>query len=109
MNMLNYPIGVQDFASIRQGGYVYVDKTELVYKLSRGHIYFLGRPRRFGKSLLVSTLKYYFEGRRDLFEGLRIAGLEQQWQKHPFRFQTPFALHLYPFLRQHLFDALDLL
>lgn len=83
MNMLNYPIGVQDFASIRQGGYVYVDKTELVYKLSRGHIYFLGRPRRFGKSLLVSTLKYYFEGRRDLFEGLRIAGLEQQWQKHP--------------------------
>ena len=81
--MLNYPIGIQDFASIRQGGYVYVDKTDLVYKLTRGHIYFLGRPRRFGKSLLVSTLKYYFEGRRDLFEGLKIAGLEQEWKQHP--------------------------
>ena len=80
--MLNYPIGVQDFASLRQGGYVYVDKTDLVFKLTRGHIYFLGRPRRFGKSLLVSTLKYYFEGRRDLFEGLRIMELEQEWAKH---------------------------
>ena len=81
--MMNYPIGVQDFASLRQGGYVYVDKTDLVYKLTRGHIYFLGRPRRFGKSLLVSTLKYYFEGRRDLFEGLKIAELEQEWKQHP--------------------------
>jgi hypothetical protein len=80
--MLNYPIGVQDFASLRKGGYVYVDKTDLVFKLTRGHIYFLGRPRRFGKSLLVSTLKYYFEGRRDLFEGLRIMELEQEWAKH---------------------------
>ena len=80
--MLNYPIGVQDFASIRKRGYVYVDKTDLVFKLTRGHIYFLGRPRRFGKSLLVSTLKYYFEGRRDLFEGLRIMELEQEWAKH---------------------------
>ena len=67
--MLNYPIGVQDFEKIRKGGYVYVDKTDLIYKLARGSVYFLGRPRRFGKSLLVSTLKYYFEGRRDLFEG----------------------------------------
>ncbi len=81
--MLNYPIGVQDFATIRRGGYVYVDKTELVYKLTRGHIYFLGRPRRFGKSLLVSTLKYYFQGERDLFEGLKIAELEQEWKRHP--------------------------
>ena len=81
--MLNYPIGVQDFESLRKGGYVYVDKTELIYRLARGHIYFLGRPRRFGKSLLVSTLKYYFEGRRDLFEGLKIMELEQEWQKHP--------------------------
>ena len=80
--MLNYPIGVQDFASIRKGGFVYVDKTDLIYKLTRGHIYFLGRPRRFGKSLLVSTLKYYFEGRRDLFEGLKIAELEQEWKEH---------------------------
>ena len=81
--MLNYPIGVQDFEKIRKGGYVYVDKTDLVYKLTRGSVYFLGRPRRFGKSLLVSTLKYYFEGRRDLFEGLKIMELEQEWQKHP--------------------------
>ena len=81
--MLNYPIGVQDFASIRNGGFVYVDKTDLIYKLTRGHIYFLGRPRRFGKSLLVSTLKYYFEGRRDLFEGLKMMELEQEWKKHP--------------------------
>ena len=80
--MLNYPIGVQDFETIRKGGFVYVDKTELVYNLARGHIYFLGRPRRFGKSLLVSTLKYYFEGRRDLFEGLKMAELEQEWTKH---------------------------
>ena len=81
--MINYPIGVQDFEKIRTGGFVYVDKTDLVYKLTRGNIYFLGRPRRFGKSLLVSTLKYYFEGRRDLFEGLKIMDLEQEWTKHP--------------------------
>ena len=81
--MMNYPIGIQDFANLRNGGFVYVDKTDLVYKLTRGHIYFLGRPRRFGKSLLVSTLKYYFEGRRDLFKGLKIMELEQEWQQHP--------------------------
>ena len=80
--MLNYPIGVQDFATIRERGFVYVDKTDLIYKLTRGHIYFLGRPRRFGKSLLVSTLKYYFEGRRDLFEGLKIMDQETEWLKH---------------------------
>ena len=81
--MMHYPIGVQDFETIRKSGYVYVDKTELIYRLTRGHIYFLGRPRRFGKSLLVSTLKYYFEGRRDLFEGLKMVELEQEWKKHP--------------------------
>ena len=56
-----YPIGIQSFEKLRQGGFVYVDKTDLVYKLTRGSVYFLGRPRRFGKSLLVSTLKAYFE------------------------------------------------
>ena len=61
-DMTKYPIGIQDFENLRQGGFVYVDKTELIYKLTRGHIYFLSRPRRFGKSLLVSTLKYYFQG-----------------------------------------------
>lgn len=80
---MKYPIGIQSFETIRKGGYVYVDKTDLVYKLAQGHIYFLARPRRFGKSLLVSTLKAYFEGRRDLFEGLKIAGLEQEWTQYP--------------------------
>ena len=80
---MKYPIGIQSFETIRKGGYVYVDKTDLVYKLAQGHIYFLARPRRFGKSLLVSTLKAYFEGRKDLFEGLKIAGLEQEWTKYP--------------------------
>lgn len=81
---MKYPIGVQDFESIRTGGYVYVDKTDLVYKLiTRGKIYFLSRPRRFGKSLLVSTLKCYFEGRKELFEGLAIDQLEQEWTPYP--------------------------
>jgi hypothetical protein len=68
---------------LRQGGFVYVDKTDLIYKLVEGHVYFLARPRRFGKSLLLSTLKAYFEGRRDLFEGLKIMDLEQEWVKYP--------------------------
>ncbi|MCR4809322.1 MAG: ATP-binding protein [Prevotella sp.] len=80
---MKYPIGIQSFETIRRDGYVYVDKTDLVYKLAEGHIYFLARPRRFGKSLLMSTLKYYFEGRRDLFEGLKIMDLEQEWTNYP--------------------------
>ena len=83
MTMMKYPIGIQSFEKIRQGGYVYVDKTDLIYKLAKGSIYFLARPRRFGKSLLVSTLKAYFEGRRDLFEGLKMMELEQEWTKYP--------------------------
>ena len=81
--MMKYPIGIQSFEKIRQGGYVYVDKTDLIYKLAKGSIYFLARPRRFGKSLLISTLKAYFEGRRDLFEGLKMMDLEQEWTKYP--------------------------
>lgn len=80
---MKYPIGIQSFETIRKSGFVYVDKTDLVYKLVQGHIYFLARPRRFGKSLLVSTLKAYFEGRKDLFEGLKMAELEQEWTKYP--------------------------
>lgn len=83
MTMMKYPIGVQSFEKIRQAGFVYVDKTDLIYKLAKGSIYFLARPRRFGKSLLVSTLKAYFEGRRDLFEGLKMMDLEQEWTKYP--------------------------
>ena len=79
-----YPIGIQDFEKIRQDGYVYVDKTALIYRIARqGGYYFLSRPRRFGKSLLVSTMEAYFSGRRDLFEGLAIAQLEKDWKQYP--------------------------
>ena len=81
---MKYPIGIQDFAKIIEDGYVYVDKTDLVYKLvNEGHIYFLSRPRRFGKSLLVSTLKYYFLGKKELFKGLAIDSLETEWKEYP--------------------------
>lgn len=75
--MLKYPIGIQSFEQIREDGYVYVDKTDLVYRLlTTGKIYFLSRPRRFGKSLLVSTLKNYFLGRKELFRGFAIESME---------------------------------
>jgi hypothetical protein len=80
------PIGVQDFEVMRQGNFVYVDKTEYIYQLVRPPqaFYFLSRPRRFGKSLMVSTLNYLFEGRKELFEGLWIyEKANWQWQKHP--------------------------
>ena len=80
---MKYPIGIQSFEKIRQEGFVYVDKTDIIYRLVQGSVYFLGRPRRFGKSLLVSTLKAYFEGRKDLFEGLKIMEQEQDWVKYP--------------------------
>ena len=80
---MRYPIGIQSFETIRQRGFVYVDKTDFIYELAQGHVYFLARPRRFGKSLLLSTLKCYFEGRRDLFGGLKIMELEQEWAKYP--------------------------
>ena len=64
-----YPIGIQNFEKIREGGYVYVDKTELIYQIVRtGGYYFLSRPRRFGKSLLVSTMEAYFQGKKELFQ-----------------------------------------
>ncbi len=79
-----YPIGIQSFEDIRRGGYVYVDKTELIYKLAAtGKYYFLSRPRRFGKSLLVSTMEAYFQGKKELFEGLAIASLEKEWTEYP--------------------------
>ena len=82
--MMKYPIGVQSFEQIREDGYAYVDKTDLVYRLTHeGKIYFLSRPRRFGKSLLVSTLKNYFLGRKELFEGLAISSLEKEWLEYP--------------------------
>ena len=81
---MKYPIGIQDFQSLRQDGYLYIDKTEMIYQLVKtGRYYFLSRPRRFGKSLLVSTLKAYFEGKRELFRGLAMERLEQEWAAYP--------------------------
>ena len=81
---MKYPIGIQDFEKIITGGYVYVDKTALIHQLvSEGNIYFLSRPRRFGKSLLVSTLKAYFKGKKELFNGLAIDGLVTEWAEYP--------------------------
>ena len=79
-----YPIGIQNFEKIREGGYVYVDKTDLIYNIvETGGYYFLSRPRRFGKSLLVSTLETYFQGKRELFHGLAIENLEKDWNAYP--------------------------
>ena len=81
---MKYPIGIQSFEHIREDGYVYVDKTDLIYNLvTQGKIYFLSRPRRFGKSLLVSTLKAYFLGKKELFKGLAIDALEKEWAEYP--------------------------
>ena len=79
-----YPVGIQNFESLRNDGYFYVDKTELMYRLVKtGRYYFLSRPRRFGKSLLVSTLEAYFQGKKALFEGLAVHGLEKEWTEYP--------------------------
>ena len=79
-----YPIGIQSFSEIREGGYVYVDKTPQIYNLaSTGKYYFLSRPRRFGKSLLISTMEAYFSGKKDLFKGLAMETLEKDWMVHP--------------------------
>ena len=79
-----YPIGRQNFENLRNDGYVYVDKTALIYKLVKeGSVYFLSRPRRFGKSLLLSTLEAYFTGKKHLFKGLAIEELEKEWNTYP--------------------------
>ena len=79
-----YPVGIQTFSEIIRGGYVYVDKTDLVWQLAHYAKYvFMSRPRRFGKSLLTSTLESYFRGERELFEGLKIMELEQEWEQYP--------------------------
>ena len=81
---MKYPIGIQSFDRIIEDDFVYVDKTDMVYSLVKeGSIYFLSRPRRFGKSLLVSTLKNYFLGRKELFKGLKIDALEKDWKVYP--------------------------
>ena len=85
MTARKYPIGIQDFEYIRRDDYVYVDKTDIIYKLAHGSgkYFFLSRPRRFGKSLLVSTMEAYFSGKKELFDGLAIAELEKDWAPYP--------------------------
>ena len=84
MTERRYPSGIQTFSEIIEGNYFYIDKTKYVYDLAHWmKYYFLSRPRRFGKSVIVSTLKSYFEGRKDLFEGLAISKLEKEWIKYP--------------------------
>lgn len=79
-----YPIGIQEFGKIRKNGYVYVDKTALIHKIVQtGSYYFLGRPRRFGKSLLISTLEAYLSGKKELFSGLALEKLEKDWTSYP--------------------------
>ena len=101
MKLRNLPVGIQNFEKLRKEDYLYVDKTALIYELvTTGSYYFLSRPRRFGKSLLLSTLHAYFEGKRELFEGLTIERLEQKWTKYPVlhldlntrKYDTPEAL-----------------
>ena len=106
-----FPIGIQTFSKIRGENAIYVDKTDLVYKMAKeGTVYFLARPRRFGKSLLISTLDDYFSGRKELFTGLAIDGIETEWKKHPvlkfdfsrMKFQKPGDLN--QLLDMHLTD-----
>lgn len=79
-----YPIGIQNFEKIRKDGYFYIDKTALIYQMVKtGSYYFLSRPRRFGKSLLISTLEAYFLGKKELFEGLAMEKLEKDWITYP--------------------------
>ena len=79
-----YPIGIQNFGELRNNNYVYVDKTGLIYRLTHTNkVYFLSRPRRFGKSLLVSTLEAYFLGKKELFKGLAMESLEKEWNTYP--------------------------
>ena len=82
--MTKYPIGLQNFKGLREEGYLYIDKTAFVYELANsGKYYFLSRPRRFGKSLLLSTIEAYFQGKKELFKGLAIEKLEKDWSAYP--------------------------
>ena len=83
-NYRRYPIGIQNFEDLRNNNCVYIDKTDLIYRLTHSDkVYFLSRPRRFGKSLLVSTLEAYFQGKKELFKGLAMEHLETEWAEYP--------------------------
>lgn len=84
MERRRFPVGIETFEKIRDNNFVYVDKTEFIHQLvSEEGFYFLSRPRRFGKSLLLSTIEAYFEGKRELFEGLAISRYDHKWERHP--------------------------
>lgn len=103
---MKYPIGIQTFEQIREDGYVYVDKTDMVYSMTHtGKTYFLSRPRRFGKSLLVSTLKNYYLGRKELFKGLAMESLETEWKTYPV-FHIDFGIGKY-MNADNLYNILD--
>ena len=109
MTPRRYPIGIQTFSEIIRDGYIYVDKTDLVWQLAHyAKFIFLSRPRRFGKSLLTSTLESYFKGERELFEGLKIMELEKDWEQYPvFRLDLSSAKHMPPAqIRQELVNIL---
>ena len=102
-----YPVGIQTFSKIREGNYLYVDKTKYIVDFrKKGMSYiFLSRPRRFGKSLFASTLQAYFEGRKELFEGLAIAEYEKEWVKHPvLHFDMSGAKHVDGEMLKHYLD-----
>ncbi len=112
MAILRYPVGMQTFSKIIEQGYKYVDKTAYIKPLlEQGQFIFLSRPRRFGKSLLLSTLKAYFEGRRELFKGLAADSLDLDWTPSPvlrfdfnaenFKLENGLELHLDTLLRSH--------
>ena len=84
MNVRRYPVGIQTFERLRKENYLYIDKTDLVWKMTKESPFvFLSRPRRFGKSLLTTTLDSYFKGQKELFEGLKIMDLEKEWESYP--------------------------
>ena len=90
-----YPVGIQTFSEIRKGNYVYIDKTDLVWQMTKNKYVFLSRPRRFGKSLLTTTLDSYFKGDKELFDGLKIMELEKEWKQYPvLHFDLSGARHL---------------
>jgi len=103
---MKFPVGIQQFVELRSDDWVYVDKTSHIHRLiSEGKYYFLSRPRRFGKSLLLSTIEAYFQGRKELFEGLAIMEMETEWKDYPV---LHFDLNAKPFGKlQDLFDLLN--
>ncbi len=105
---MKYPIGIQNFESIRRDGYAYVDKTAWMWKMiDEGKYYFLSRPRRFGKSLMVSTLEAFFSGQRELFKGLYVDTVEWDWQQYPIKVTMYLSLRHVKRQKRITVDAVD--